>query len=325
MMEILLLIVLPVSAATSFLCAGMEAGVFALGRWRIAQQVRAGEARARVLYRYLQNAENFLWTILVGNTLAAFAALWIAGTALVSQVNGWFFAGAYAGVVLLFYAFCDLLPKMLFRQFPNRLCLALVTPFRLLHLVLLPLVTVIEGLANLLLRWTGGKVFTGHVFTSREELRLLLEDPSQDMTKEERGMVQRVLGLQSLRAAQVATPFSRYAGLAATAPLREALARFREPGLSFLPVWSGDGSRRRLAGFLHLDSVLYAESWPQEDPVVRHSTPATYIGEDVGVQEALHRLQRTGQRVAVVLGRDRRELGLITIEDVLAIILREAA
>ncbi len=323
-MDLLLLIVLPFCAASSFLCAGMEAGVFALGRWRIAQQVRAGQERARVLYGFLQNAEKFLWTILVGNTLAAFAALWIVAMALSGALQGWLFAAAYAGAVLLFYAFFDLLPKMLFRQFPNRLCLALVTPFRLLHLALLPLVTVIEGLANLLLRWTGGKVFTGHVFSNREEFRQLLEDPSQDLTTEERGMVQRVLGLQNLRAGQVAIPFGRYPGIGAQATLREALARFREPGPAFLPVWTDDGSRQRLAGFLHLESVLYLENLPQEDQILRHATPATYIGEEIGVQEALRRLQRTGHRVAVVLGRNRREIGLITIEDVLGIILREA-
>ena len=76
-MEALLLIVLPICLATSFLCAGMEAGIFTLGRWRIAQQMRAGQIRAARLYAYLQNTENFLWTVFVGNTVAVFCAIWI--------------------------------------------------------------------------------------------------------------------------------------------------------------------------------------------------------------------------------------------------------
>src|SRR6516162_10354009 len=62
----------------SFVLSGMEAGVFALSRLRIRRQLRAGNRAAQVLYRYLENPENFLWTILVGNTVANFIILgWI--------------------------------------------------------------------------------------------------------------------------------------------------------------------------------------------------------------------------------------------------------
>src|SRR5690349_5191650 len=58
--------------ALSFFLSGMEAGVFALSRIRIRQQMRAGRGSARALHEYLENPENFLWTILVGNTVANF-------------------------------------------------------------------------------------------------------------------------------------------------------------------------------------------------------------------------------------------------------------
>src|SRR5947207_15207436 len=59
----------------SFILSGMEAGVFALSRLRIRRQMRAGRRSAEVLYEYLENPENFLWTILVGNTVANFTIL----------------------------------------------------------------------------------------------------------------------------------------------------------------------------------------------------------------------------------------------------------
>src|SRR3989441_8601590 len=61
--------------ALSFLLSGMEAGVFALSRLRIRQHMRAGRRSAKVLHDYLENPENFLWTILVGNTVANFLIL----------------------------------------------------------------------------------------------------------------------------------------------------------------------------------------------------------------------------------------------------------
>ena len=61
--------------ALSFVLSGMEAGVFALSRLRIRQQMRAGRRSATALHDYLEHPENFLWTILVGNTVANFLIL----------------------------------------------------------------------------------------------------------------------------------------------------------------------------------------------------------------------------------------------------------
>src|SRR5437764_15251268 len=61
--------------ALSFILSGMEAGVFALSRLRIRQQVRAGRRSAMALHDYLEHPEKLLWTILVGNTVANFLIL----------------------------------------------------------------------------------------------------------------------------------------------------------------------------------------------------------------------------------------------------------
>jgi CBS domain containing-hemolysin-like protein len=38
---------------------------------------------------------------------------------------------------------------------------------------------------------------------------------------------------------------------------------------------------------------------------------------------ALRRMQRSGQRLAVVLGRDRREIGIVTLQDILKLVFGE--
>src|ERR1051326_4812924 len=73
--QILIWLAFAVCLALSFLLSGMEAGVFALSRMRVAQQMRDGRRSAEVLHGYLENPENFLWTILVGNTVANFIIL----------------------------------------------------------------------------------------------------------------------------------------------------------------------------------------------------------------------------------------------------------
>jgi len=41
------------------------------------------------------------------------------------------------------------------------------------------------------------------------------------------------------------------------------------------------------------------------------------------LEDALRRMQRSGQRLAIVLARDRRELGIISLQDVLRVMFGE--
>jgi len=324
-MQELLLVVLPMCLAVSFLCSGMEAGLFTLGRWRIVQQMRAGHARAARLYAYLQNAENFLWTVLIGNTIAFFGAMWIVAIALLWGVNrhDLAFWVSFLGAAFVFYLFCDLLPKTLFRKFPNRLCLLLSAPFRLLHIALSPFVSLVEGIASLLLQWTGGRTYKGQVFSNRNELRLLMEDTSDTLTSEERGMMHRVFDLNNIAVRQLVIPFARFPALSVNDATGDVLAHFRETPQNVLPVWDATGARRKIAGFLELKRLIFREDLQPARPLIQDLTAPFYLDEDLRLHEALRRLQRSGRRIAVVLGRDGREIGLITLEAILRFIFGE--
>ena len=97
------------------------------GRVRVEPAARAaagahGQTVGETAPRLSGKAGKFLWTILVGNTLANFLILgWT-----VVKLHEWFLGYrawniiVFAVVVFLFYAFFDLLPKMLFRAYPNQ-------------------------------------------------------------------------------------------------------------------------------------------------------------------------------------------------------------
>src|SRR5580692_7018819 len=70
--DILILLAALLGLALSFLFSGMETGVLALNRFRVRQRMRSGDRRAAVLHDFLQNPEDFLWTVLVGNTVVNF-------------------------------------------------------------------------------------------------------------------------------------------------------------------------------------------------------------------------------------------------------------
>ncbi len=315
-------LVIGLCLALSFLLSGMEAGVFALSRLRVRQQMRAGRASARRLYGFLENPENFLWTILVGNTLVNFVVLGWVFVRLLDWLNErrWLFVVVFLVIVFLFYTLFDFLPKMLFRLQPNRLCMLSATPFRLVHVALRPLVWGVERVSAVLLRWTGGKVFSGHLFGNREELRLVMQESAQAFTTEERAMINRVFDLQNITVRQITTPLKQAVMVNAQAPVSEVLALARERGLTRLPIWETRDGQQRVIGLVTLSGLLYQSNPDPNKPVAEYVKAALYLDEDQRLEVALRRMQRGGQRLAVVLGRDQKEVGIVSLEDMLRMI-----
>ena len=309
----------------SFLLSGMEAGVFALNRLRMRRLARAGQPSAKVLQRFLDNPEKFLWTILVGNTLANFVILGF----LLAKIHEWFLGQRiwiitlFAVVVFLFYTFFDLLPKMLFRAHANSLCLSAARIFRLVNFALSPLVLIVADVSKTILKWTGGQAFTGRLFGNREEMRAVMQESAQALTSDERTMINRVLDLQNFSVGQIAMPVAKMVAVEKDTPVGEALKLAREKNVSRLPVWETRDGRRRIAGLVAVNALLFNPALDPQNPASMHMTPALFMEEDVRLEIALRRMQRAGQRLAIVLARDGSEAGIVTLEDILKLMFGE--
>jgi CBS domain containing-hemolysin-like protein len=309
--------------ATSFLLSGMESGVLALSRLRIRQLMRKGNPRARALYMYLQDTERFLWTIMVGNTVSNIIVVSLGVCALYTWLLPWptlFFATLLAAA-MSFYAFFELLPKMVFRLFPNRLCLHLATPFRIIDTLLKPLVS----LMALLSRVVGGRRFTGRLFRTREELRLVMQESAYHLTSEERGMINRVLDLQNLKISQVALPLDKAVTVDADVAVDQIKALHLEHGVNRFPVWGTDGGRRRIIGLVTMKSVLYGAAHERARTARDLMVKPLFLNGETRIEYALRQMQRHGHRLAILVDHDGAETGIVSLRDILKIIFGEVS
>lgn len=321
--NILVVLVLLVCTALSFLFSGMETGVLALNRFRVRQRMKTGDRRAAALHVFLEHPEDFLWTILVGNTVVNFIIFSLASV----QLYYWLgdkpvlWAMAFVVGIFIFYIICELAPKTLFQRYPNRLSLDLALPFRLIHRTLSPLVAVVAWFSRGLLHLTGGKAYTGRLFGSREELRFIMQESAPGLTSEEKTMINRVLDLPNLRVRHVMVPLVNMATVPATLPIDGVLAVCREKGLTRVPVM--DAGAQRVIGVVNLEQILYQGEMDPSKTAQDCAQAAYFLPEGLHLEEALRRLQRSGNRLAVVLGTDHRETGIITLQDILKVIFGE--
>ncbi len=309
----------------SFLLSGIEAGVFALNRLRVRRLARLGNAQAQILHVFLEQPEKFLWTILIGNTLVNFLILgWV-----LAKLHEWFagqtvlIIALFTVIVFGFYSFFDLLPKMLFRAYPNRLCLASANVMRLVHLALAPVVFLVEGISKVFLRRRGVRTFATRLFGNREEMRAVMAEAAQALTSEEHAMVNRVLDLQHFTVAQITIPLAKTFSLEVSSPLRDALKIASEKNLSRLPVWETRDGKKRIAGMLDVGALLFVEKLDAQKNAGEFMSPALFLDDSTRLEIALRRMQRAGQRLAIVLTHDGSEAGVVSLEDILKLMFGE--
>ncbi len=133
-------------------------------------------------------------------------------------------------------------------------------------------------------------------------------------------MINRVLDLQSLTVRQAMSPLDQAITVTAQTPISEVMALGRQHQRTRFPVWETRDGQRKIIGLVNLNPLLFQAELDPSRPAAEHVKPALYLQEDLRMELALRRMQRSGQRLAIVLGRDQREIGLLSLQDALKVI-----
>lgn len=322
----------------SFFLSGMETGLVELSRLRLRRMAREGNERARRLQGYIDQPEDTLWTILVGNTVAnLFAVLiWLYSLQHLLSINAaepsalfksnsstmlyWvlFIIGTF-----FFYTLCELLPKMLFRTYATRLTIFLVGLFGVVDLLFNPLVKIMRALSQMLLFTTGAGGLAGHLFGSREELRQMMAESGQVLTRDERVMIDRVLDLQKIPVRDLAVPFENLPHIDEETPVIDLIRNHAVKAYTRIPVWQEGESSRRVVGVINLRQLVFMAESEWHRPAKHFVESALYQDEDIRLQKLLTLMQRSGQRVVIILDKRKRELGIVSLPDILKSVFGE--
>jgi CBS domain containing-hemolysin-like protein len=152
-----------------------------------------------------------------------------------------------------------------------------------------------------------------------------MQESAQGFTSEERVMINRVLDLQSLTVRQAMKPLDQTVTVTRQTPVNQVLALCRDRKLTRLPVWETRDSAQRIIGLVSLNPLLYGPDLDPNQPISDYVKPALFLEEDLRLEVALRRMQRSGQRLGIVLARDRREIGIISLQDLLKFIFGEVS
>lgn len=229
---------------------------------------------------------------------------------------------AFLLVTLLTVIFGELLPKALTLQNTAVVALWIAEPIRLIRLPLRPLVLVMNGLGNLVTRTFGlGNVRIEDSVHSADELEMLVDAAHEagQFHSEQGRILQRVFDLTDRRIREVMIPLEGVISLHFGMTREEIIDVVAgEPHTRWPVRESPNGPIAGIAGAKH---ILYFLQMGDVLTLSDVAAPIPDIHENTSLIEALRLMRRAKRHMAVVVSAEGKQLGVVTLEDLLSAVV----
>jgi CBS domain containing-hemolysin-like protein len=318
-----------------------EFALVAVRKTRVEEMVGQGVSGAKAVQAAVAHLDHVIAATQLGITLASIALGWIGEPALAGLLqppldwllpDEWVWLASHtAAVVVAFFLITflhvvlgELVPKTMALQAPDRSALWIARPLYIFTRLTRPVVLLMNGTGNALVRLLGFTPATAvESVHSVEELRLLVEDSSESgiLSKKQAELVQKVFRLSGKRVKDCLVPRERMATLELRMPPEQVLAKVRLGAHTRMPVF--DGKVDNIVGIVNTKDLFYLFSLKGVVILDDAMYPALFLSPDSDVADALELFRRSRRHMALVRENHGRILGLITMEDVLEEIVGE--
>lgn len=322
-----LLTVIALVVANGFFVAS-EFSLVALRRSRIDQMRNEGHPLGQDLTRASDNLDAYLAATQIGITLSSLGLGWIGEPAVVA-VLGPLFSGlpapfnwlgshtaafiiAFSLVTFLHVVFGELLPKSLAIQRSEQVALRITRPLALFLFLFRPLLYVLNGFANWVLRKIGLDPAGGeHHLYSMEELRLLISASNEAglIHHAQGNLVDRALTIGDRKVLAYMTPAVDLEWVEADRPLAQIRAQMLASPYSRFPVRLGEE-----IGIVTAKTILGLNpdlpSLPKDA-----ATEAVFVPEYARVPHVMEEFRRKHLECVLILDESGDIEGMLTTHD----------
>lgn len=317
-------------------------GVFAMSeiaivssrRARLVQMVDAGSTGAQVALQLASEPTRFLSSVQVGITSIGILNGAIGEASVASRLRLWFaefptlapYADTLALIVMvvgLTYVSLilgELVPKRLALTQPERIASLIARPMQILATVGRPLVHLLSGSTDTILRLVGVRHIKQPAI-SLEEIKVLLEQGTEEgvFERSEHEMVTNVLDLDDRQVGSILTPRSDVVYLDIRDSMEVTRARLRDDPHAVVPLC--DGGLDQVLGVVRSPRVLGQMAEHAASTLTDLAEPALFVPETLSLMKLLEQFKRTHLPVALVVDEHGAVEGLVSLTDVISAIV----
>jgi len=319
---ILVTIILVIGLFLSAFFSGSETGFMSISRVRLRREETPDSSRERTLLEMLKQIEDPILTCLIGTNLCNVmisATLTVTLTALYPQYGQWLAVALGATLVI---TFGEILPKLLYREFPEPMVYSSLRGIKFSMLLFWPLRQVLLGYNKLLQSWLpeGGGASSDSLDRRSLAALLLTNTAPNQADRRFALLMDRYLKLEDITLGPVMRRLDDLVTVPSGATVRQCLETAAGHGFSRLPITDEDG--RSMPGYVLVRDLLFLSREEHDQPVPRKLW-RSFLLVDVRMSpyELFEELRSRNAQLAAVADPRGNLLGLITLEDLIETVI----
>lgn len=311
------------------LFAGAEMALVSVRKTRLKELAEDGRPAARTALALREDPERFLATVQVGITVVGATAAAFGGSRLeepVGQALAKIGAGRWADelsfVVIVGFVSAlsivvgELVPKSLALRASERFALLVARPIQALAWVARPIVWLLTGASNLILKPFHDQTTFIESRISPEELNEMVGEAAAagGIDPKVSDMAARAITMAQLRVGAIMIPRTAVVTLNKSATSEEAWATLRDSPHSRYPVI--DGSPDEVVGYVTARDLYSTLVSGAPLVVSKMLHPILFMPEQTLAVDALKQLQERRTQIAMIIDEQGGIAGLVTMEDI---------
>ena len=317
--------------------AGAEMAVVSVNKNRIKVLADEGSKRAALLQTLFEDSTKFLSTIQVAITLAGFFSSASAATGISQVLGGWIaqFGIPYSNtiavvvvtIILSYFTlvFGELVPKRIALQKAEAFSLFVVQPIYIISKILSPFIKLLSLSTNGFLHLIGMKTENLEEAVSEEEIKKMLETGSENgvFNEIEKEMINSIFSFDDKTAKDVMVPRREVFAIDIEEPLEKILDEILETRHSRIPAY--EEQIDNIIGILQVkDVMIEARKKSFEEVDIRALLKeAFFVPDGKSTDELFREMQKTKNRMAVLIDEYGGVSGILTVEDLVEEVMGE--
>jgi CBS domain containing-hemolysin-like protein len=332
--EILGLLSVPLLVLLNSFFVAAEFALVAVRRTKVEEMIKKKRAGAEAVKRAVSHLDGAIAATQLGITLASLALGWVGEPAIAHlfepllhwlPVNWINLAShsisaiiAFTMITFLHVVIGELAPKALALQRPDEISLLVASPLLIFAKITHPVIVIMNGVGNWIVRLLGFKPVSGHQMVhSVEELGLLVEETRKAgvLPADQAEYLYNVFRLSAKCVCEIVVPPEKVAALEIHASEEKILEAVREGAHTRMPVYDGDLDH--IIGIVNTKDLFYLFSL--RGVVVLHDAlyKPLFFPPNMSVAVALREFKRQKKQMAVVKDNTGHVLGIVTLEDII--------
>jgi len=307
--------------------SGAETAVISTSKLHLKYLAKIGDKKAIIVYNLIKKPDKFLRVVLIGTNIAIIVSSTVS-SALAMYI--WGDKGVTISILLttlIILIFCEVIPKTIAQNDSQKISLKAAYCLKISSYILFPLEVFFSWVSSFIIRiFSGKKYVPQNAFFTKKDLKLIFEVGEKEgaLEKKEKSMIERILNLNDILVKDVMIPQKYMVAAEENTYVEEAVKLMNREGLSRIPVYKNNINN--VIGFIYAKDFLMGDLEKKLSKSIKllgliH--PPYSVSENKRVTTLLKEFQRKKVHIAVVIDKDKKISGVVTIEDLLEEIFGE--